>query len=191
MAVSVYGSGLFSISAVTDTSGSIFWYSWDYDRKVVSDNASDTLSGNSLDDYLIGNGGNDTLVGGSGYDILQGSSNFTSTNNEIDILDGGRDGQNDIFVLGNRSGNLYRGTGYAVIQNYELGVDFIQFKEGSGGNGLGIIVERTQFIGTGGGTSATDTLIREASSGNLIGVIQDKAYTFNQLMLAGDLLAAF
>ncbi|CAO5063756.1 Calcium-binding protein [Microcystis aeruginosa] len=167
-----------------------YWWrdDWYYDRTVVSDNGSDTLRGwNNCNDYLIGNGGNDNLVGYSGSDILQGSSNFSSSNNEIDTLNGSwenttPDGYSDLFVLGNASGNLYRGTGFAIIQNFELGLDAIQLKAGSGGDGgLGIIVEKQRHTLMGGGTSATDTLIKNASNGNLLAVIQDQAYSFNEL----------
>ena len=142
---------------------------------------------------MIGNGGNDDLIGYSGRDILQGSSNFSSSNNEIDILNGSwqnttGDGESDLFVLGTPSGNLYRGTGFAIIKNFELGLDTIQLKAGSGGNyGNGIIVEKQRHTLMGGGTSATDTLIKNAY-GNLLAVIQDQAYSFDDLSHSFELV---
>lgn len=101
------------------------------------------LFGGDGNDSLFGDTGNDTLVGGNGEDTLVG---FGGTGDipEIDTLIGGTvtfddegnasvdifgDGAEDVFVLGTLSNVFYTQAGsddYAVILDFEIGVDQIQ-----------------------------------------------------------------
>ncbi|WP_373534569.1 M10 family metallopeptidase C-terminal domain-containing protein, partial [Microcoleus sp.] len=86
----------------------------------------DVITGNNLDNYLIGGAGNDTLSGGRGNDTLIGvnPSSATPGSNETDVLIGGRG--RDVFVLGDAAISYYQGTGVAVIQDFQQGIDRIQ-----------------------------------------------------------------
>ncbi|MEG4862412.1 MULTISPECIES: calcium-binding protein [unclassified Microcoleus] len=86
----------------------------------------DVITGNNLDNYLIGGAGNDTLSGGRGNDTLIGvnPSSATPGSNETDLLIGGRG--RDVFVLGDAAISYYQGTGVALIQDFQQGIDRIQ-----------------------------------------------------------------
>ena len=78
----------------------------------------DKLWGNDGNDSLHGNGGNDFLNGGLGDDFLFGSDgqNVLEGGNGQDTLSGGSD--SDTFIL-------QAGAGLDLIQNFQLGKDFL------------------------------------------------------------------
>lgn len=119
----------------------------------------DYIFGLGGNDYLYGRQGDDLLFGGSGNDRLVGSSSYFSR--DRDRLWGGSG--RDRFVLGNRWGSFYRGSGYAIIEDWEGGVDKIELGRASGRYFI-----RTQNIT---GSSALDTAIYY--NNDLIGVIED------------------
>lgn len=100
-------------------------YGRGYDDILYGGDGKDVLGGNEGNDILYGNSGNDTLYGGYGNDTLNGYGSGT----DIDYLFGeyGR----DTFVLGDKTtGVYYRGSGYAVIGDFEFG-DTIQLRGSS------------------------------------------------------------
>jgi Ca2+-binding RTX toxin-like protein len=86
----------------------------------------DVITGNHLDNYLVGGAGNDTLSGGRGNDTLIGVNPLSATpgSNETDVLIGGKG--RDVFVLGDAATSYYQGTGVALIQDFQQGIDRIQ-----------------------------------------------------------------
>ncbi|TAG87712.1 MAG: hypothetical protein EAZ09_09600 [Oscillatoriales cyanobacterium] len=86
----------------------------------------DVLTGNRQDNSLVGGDGNDTLSGLGGNDILIGVNPLSATpgSNETDVLIGGQG--RDIFVLGDATKTYYSGTGFALIQDFQQGIDRIQ-----------------------------------------------------------------
>jgi Ca2+-binding RTX toxin-like protein len=110
--------------------------------RILGLGGNDFINGLGGDDELLGNIGSDTLVGGSGLDILNGGGSEVG---EIDILDGGVDGVQDTYVIGDANSSFYTGgagnpiagvlTGVndrAQIFNFEKGVDTIQVNNSSG-----------------------------------------------------------
>ena len=104
--------------------------------RILGLGGNDFINGLGGDDELLGNIGSDTLVGGSGIDILNGGGSEVG---EIDILDGGVDGVQDTYAIGDANGSFYTGgagnplfgvlTGIddrAIIYNFEKGVDTIE-----------------------------------------------------------------
>ncbi|MFN6471917.1 MAG: calcium-binding protein [Nostoc sp. SerVER01] len=103
---------------------------------------NDVLKGGTDNDTLIGGDGNDELQGGSGSDTLIGVNNDANSSfgqGDIDVLTGGLSA--DTFVLGDKN-TVYYSDGkpgsfgfedYAVIKDFESGVDSIQLK-GSASN---------------------------------------------------------
>ena len=91
----------------------------------LGEGGDDYIFGKAGDDYLLeGGDGNDHIFGGTGSDTLYGD-------NGNDILNGGGYRYDsfeydtlvdfsgaDIFVLGNRFGAQYRGSGHALIQGF-------------------------------------------------------------------------
>ncbi len=122
--------------------------------RISGDGGNDSLYGEAGNDILHGGVGNDILRGGAGNDFLSGDqgndvltgSDTGNTSGEIDFLRGG--GGRDIFVLGTADTGFYRdsnngndpfnsnpfigdsrpteGASFAIIQDYEPGIDFIQ-----------------------------------------------------------------
>ncbi|MDQ2097644.1 MAG: calcium-binding protein [Tychonema bourrellyi B0820] len=88
----------------------------------------DVLTGNIENNTLVGGDGNDTLSGLAGNDTLIGVNPLSATPgiNETDTLIGGQG--RDIFVLGDATKTYYSGTGFALIQDFELGIDRIQLR---------------------------------------------------------------
>ena len=88
----------------------------------------DVLTGNIQNNSLVGGDGNDTLSGLRGSDTLIGvnPSSATPGSNETDVLIGGRG--RDIFVLGDATKTYYQGTGVALIQDFQQGIDRIQLR---------------------------------------------------------------
>ena len=93
---------------------------------------NDTLNGDEGDDTLNGDEGNDSLFGGDGTDSLNGflSSDDAGTisGEQFDYLTGGNG--SDYFVLGDPNKVFYYGDGdgYAVIEDWDYQLDFIQTK---------------------------------------------------------------
>lgn len=82
---------------------------------------NDYLHGGSGNDEMYGSTGNDTLDGNEGNDLISGYGNGT----EYDTLAGGSG--SDTFVLGNiYSGVSYRGSGYALITDWNRSYDYLQ-----------------------------------------------------------------
>ena len=86
----------------------------------------DVLTGNIENNTLVGGDGNDTLSGLAGNDTLIGVNPLSAApgSNETDTLIGGRG--RDIFVLGDATKTYYSGTGFALIQDFQQGIDRIQ-----------------------------------------------------------------
>ncbi|MEG4586191.1 hypothetical protein QUA54_13385 [Microcoleus sp. MOSTC5] len=86
----------------------------------------DVLTGNIQNNSLVGGDGNDTLSGLRGNDTLIGvnPSSAAPGSNETDVLIGGRG--RDVFVLGDAAISYYQGTGVALIQDFQQGIDRIQ-----------------------------------------------------------------
>ena len=123
---------------------------------IIGGSGNDLVSGGSGRDSLTGNEGSDKMFGGSGDDIIKGVRSVAATpgRGEKDELTG--DGPNttagrDTFVLGDANkiyyddGVIGNGLGdYALIRDFQVGLDTIQLKGGveyrfegiSGPNGL-------------------------------------------------------
>src|SRR6476661_5937970 len=88
----------------------------------------DVLTGNIQNNSLVGGDGNDTLSGLRGNDTLIGVNPLSATpgSNDTDVLIGGRG--RDIFVLGDATKTYYQGTGVALIQDFQQGIDRIQLR---------------------------------------------------------------
>jgi hypothetical protein len=114
----------------------------------------------------------------NGSDILVGSTNSGSS--DVDVFKGGA-GQ-DLFVIGTRVKNFYSGPGYAVLEDYKSGVDYIQLHSETG------VQVRNEFFTRGtvgrGDTSVMDTIIYD-NNNNTMAVIPDQSFTLSQLQ-AGD-----
>ena len=67
-----------------------------------------------------------TLSGGLGNDTLIGVNPLSATpgTNETDVLIGGQG--RDIFAIGDAATSYYKGTGFALIQDFQQGIDRIQ-----------------------------------------------------------------
>ena len=104
----------------------------------------DLLSGNLGNDTIFGDLGNDTVRGGAGDDLLDGGLGN-------DLLTGGEG--RDIFVL-------TAGAGVDIITDFQTGQDLL---------GLGSGLKFDQLtISQGTGAQAQDTLIRLATTGELL-----------------------
>ena len=96
----------------------------------------DTLYGEGGNDALYGQEGDDIIYGGSGNDYIAGTSEKRTRDGKArprgdrDKLYGG-DGR-DYFVLGEKQGAFYRGSGYAIIKDWESGFDKLQLGRGGG-----------------------------------------------------------
>ena len=125
--------------------------------RILGLGGNDLINGLGGDDELLGGIGSDTLVGGSGLDILNGGGTEVG---ELDILDGGADGVQDTFAIGDGNGSFYTGgagnplfgvlTGIddrAIIYNFEKGVDTIQVSS-SGFGGFNTLGSGDTFIYT-------------------------------------------
>ena len=99
------------------------------DDTLYGDKGNDALDGGKGDDSLFGNKGDDTLNGGDGIDFLKGG-------NDDDLLMGGEG--DDTLVGGSGADTLVGGlgsdvfvfggdAGQDVIDDFETGVDLIQF----------------------------------------------------------------
>ncbi len=88
----------------------------------------DVLTGNIENNTLVGGDGNDTLSGLAGNDTLIGVNPLSAAPgiNETDTLIGGQG--RDIFVLGDATKTYYSGTGFALIQDFQQGIDRIQLR---------------------------------------------------------------
>ncbi len=131
-------------------------------------NGNDHLEGEDESDFLQGDGGDDFLDGGDGADLLNGYGNTLTEQGQIDILVGGSEA--DTFSLGGFWGVSYVevGDGYAVIADWEVGVDKFQVT----GNLFQYSLEFKNVLGTG----LDDTEIYYTdSSGNRdrIAIVQD------------------
>ena len=144
--------------------------------KGIGNSLNNVIFGNSKDNTLEGQGGSDTLQGGTGGDRLVGGTGsdrlvgYGGASYEFDTLTGGSDGwlpARDTFVLRHNSDVAYRGTGNALITDWQGGVDKIELR-----SGFMYILEGGNFSV---GASALDTGIyfMNGSTKDLIGVIQD------------------
>ncbi|NEQ97712.1 MAG: hypothetical protein F6K30_13505, partial [Cyanothece sp. SIO2G6] len=97
------------------------------DNILIGNSANNHLVRQSGNDVLQGGAGNDTLSGGGDDDVLQGASFHNADHaTQIDTLEGGRGA--DTFVIQSEAemGMPYNGTGYAIIRDFEVGVDVVQ-----------------------------------------------------------------
>ncbi len=145
---------------------------------VFTGNGDDFLAGGLGHDELRAGGGNDTLVGGfgndellahSGNDLLIGYHETGTTTTEVDTLWGGSGA--DIFALGNSFGDAYLGSGYAIIEDFQKGVDDIR------------VFEDNIFTYQLGQSSNGDTEIRN-QGGDLLAVVSDVNITYADLVSA-------
>jgi Ca2+-binding RTX toxin-like protein len=134
------------------------------DDQLFGGTGNDQLHGEGGDDFMAGEQGDDILFGGNGKDGLSGSSSFVS--NERDQLFGGDD--QDFFLLGSESGPYYQGDGFAIIKDWQAGLDRIFL--GSKGN---YSTRSAQLSGS----SALDTGIYY--NDDLIGIIEDSTDVSN------------
>jgi Ca2+-binding RTX toxin-like protein len=130
------------------------------DDFIYGNKEDDFISGGNGNDYLLGWDGNDWLTGSDGNDRLDG---YGTNGSEIDVLIGGAG--SDTFVLGSDRGVSYRGSGYAVISDWNSASDWIEVA----GNRNRYSLRR----GNWDGSSTRDTAI--FFKNDLIAVIQDSA----------------
>lgn len=93
---------------------------------VVGSKYNDTIIGSNKKGKLTGGAGNDTITGGSKNDRITGSDRTARGVGEVDTLTGG--GGRDKFILGDKGGAYYVGTGnndYALITDFDLFKDSI------------------------------------------------------------------
>ena len=108
--------------------------------EIFGGNGNDVLSGQRGNDKVFGDGGNDVLSGGN--NILDGSGH--------DTLAGGI-GEDDFMLAYDFEGSYYKGDGYALITDFEQGLDKIYLNPG---------IEYTFDTSKSyGGTSTPDTRI--------------------------------
>lgn len=150
-----------------------------YANAILSDGASDTIIGARNPsrgfNYLAGNGGNDNLISNSlSSSFLVGSSDFSATNGEIDILIGSSSARDHFYLSG-----LYRGSGFAVIKNFQPARDFLYISSGSSAReeppANGHIVGNLQihYNATRGiFNNVPSTFINYASNGDRLAVIE-------------------
>ncbi len=81
-------------------------------------NDNDSLNGGWGNDNLYGQSGSDTIVGGFGNDTIEGGG-YAYNSREYDRLTSSSVGDTDRFVLGNRWGSFYRGSGHATITDFD------------------------------------------------------------------------
>ncbi len=159
----------------------------DRNDRIRGPQGKDTLSGEAGDDTLIGGALSDSLSGGTGKDRLIGvDPNFPELEyglSDIDILTGGED--IDAFVLGqvaNGSDVVFyndgnpdaTGTGgYALITDFTLGVDKIEFAGSSDSYSLG---------SSPSGLPAGTGIFFNESTPELVGVVE--GIEFDELNLA-------
>ena len=143
---------------VGDT-GNPSFATWNSHDRLLGGSGNDRLWGENGNDVLLGQQHDDILFGGNGNDQLAGSDSFVS--NERDQLYGGAGW--DRFILGNAQGSFYQGSGYAIIKDWQAGVDKIQLGRTNGRYSLG--------TGNFSGGVAQDTGIYH--NGDLVGVIED------------------
>ncbi|MBW4630248.1 MAG: hypothetical protein KME49_33245 [Brasilonema octagenarum HA4186-MV1] len=125
----VLGGGYYVKNTIYGGSGNDTIAGRGYDDILSGGDGKDVLYGDYGNDILYGGAGNDTLYAGYGNDTLNGYGSGT----DIDYLYGGTGGDinKDTFILGDRTtGVYYRGTGYAVIGDFEFG-DTIQLRGSS------------------------------------------------------------
>jgi len=138
------------------------------------DSSDDVINGQGGNDIIRGLSGNDVLRGGDGQDILLGGlgSDFLSGDAGNDLLNGGasfdilRGGLgSDTFVLAPESGT-------DTILDFESGTDVIALPSGLTSAQLSIL--------QGSGLQMNDTLIRLASTNELLAVVSGvQSSTFN------------
>jgi Ca2+-binding RTX toxin-like protein len=94
-------------------------------QTVVGGDGDDTITGNQNDNVLSGHYGNDIISGGDGDDTLSGSFGTEFSTQETDILIGGKG--SDTFDFSYGMYTYYGDDTQAIIQDFETGVDIIQF----------------------------------------------------------------
>lgn len=88
----------------------------------------DKLYGEGGDDALYGQEDDDIIYGGTGDDYIAGTSEARTR--DRDTLYGGAG--RDYFVLGEKKDAFYQGRGYAIIKDWEAGLDKLQIGRGGG-----------------------------------------------------------
>ncbi|MEL6938948.1 MAG: hypothetical protein AAFO84_07120 [Cyanobacteria bacterium J06598_1] len=141
--------------------------------KLYGGDGKDLLYGQGGSDLLYGNKGDDIIFGGRGNDFIYGTDDKQTR--DRDRLFGGEGA--DRFVLGDKKRSFYKGSGYALIEDWEGGVDKIRL-----GGGGGRYTMRTRKIT---GKNALDTGIYH--NGDLIGVVVDSTDVMSS---RGDFVSA-
>ncbi len=148
---------------------------------------NDTIEGGTGSDLIMGEAGDDRLIGsefrGNYYDYPELINNPQAFANEpvgtdggaIDTLLGGSGA--DTFVLGDYFSSHYRGSGYAVIKDFNP-------QEGDKLEVFGNVNEYAISTGEISGDGTQDLLIEY--QGNLIGVLEDYTGTLN----ANDIISS-
>jgi Ca2+-binding RTX toxin-like protein len=138
------------------------------------DDVNNVFNGGGGNDGLYGRGGNDTLIGGAGSDFITGdagndrivgSDSIARGRGEIDNLLGGAGG--DRFVLGDRSGSYYKGSGagdFASVSDFSLG-DLIELGVGD------------SYRAVNRGTSGFDLLAVTGGASDLIARVVGTGFT--------------
>ncbi|MGA1134064.1 MAG: SdrD B-like domain-containing protein, partial [Prochlorotrichaceae cyanobacterium] len=125
---------------------------------------NDTLQGDSGSDTLEGGSGNDFLFGNPGGDLLNGTDSTAAGRGEVDVLNGGQDG--DIFILGDTSQAYYASEGdsdYALIQRFDTNQDTLRLHGTANDYAL-------TMISTGNNSGYIE--IRLVEGGELIAIIE-------------------
>ena len=99
-----------------------------------------TLDGGDGNDVLVGGDGNDMLIGGAGDDVLVGGGGN-------DILDGGPGDDIEIqsFLAGRGTDGFANGD--IIIQDFEAGVDRLDFRNRAGDVDFTWVMDHAQDVG--------------------------------------------
>lgn len=141
------------------------------------DNGNDIIDAAAGDDLLDGGFGNDILDGGEGADFLNGYGTVLTSDPQIDTLIGGTEA--DTFILGGSWGVSYvePQDGYAIIQDWEAGIDKIAVLQGANNQ---YTLEVKNVLGS---TTPDTEIYHTDSAGNRdrIGIVQDKTISLSDL----------
>ena len=137
--------------------------------RVYAGTGNDFVDGGAGNDRLLGEAGNDSLIGGTGNDYINGTSYAAEGNGERDVLTSGSLNDQDLFVLGDRSGGVGR-----VFYNNAGDSDLAIIRDFDRYNFVGDLADRIQLMGSAAAYSITSEQggagIR--FGGDLIGLVE-------------------
>jgi len=161
------------------------------DDQLTGGDGDDQLDGQEGSDILDGGNGNDNLRGGDGADVLRGQAgdDYLEGDNGDDLLYGGA-GNNSLFggagndqLYGGEGDNILNGgTGQDTLYGGS-GRDMFVLETGAGSDTIFNFVAGTDYLGLNGltfeqltidqgtGTNASDTLISNQTSGELLATL--------------------